>query len=159
MNKKLGFWSAAAAALFITASAHAAGTEYLVKLKASTMSEEVSLLSRSGLEVIQRFPEINVIHVRVADKNLFRTHGPLLAAKAEYVANNGTVHIVEAAGATTPNDPYWKRDQRRFRELDLEKAWEVTTGSKEVIVGVSDTGVSQKHPDLINQLGSVLNFV
>ena len=49
-----------------------------------------------------------------------------------------------------PNDPkykaYWPD------RIKLPKAWDVTTGSKNVKVGIIDTGIKGDHPDLVGNI-------
>ncbi|MBF8280405.1 MAG: Peptidase S8 protein [Candidatus Magasanikbacteria bacterium] len=49
--------------------------------------------------------------------------------------------------ATIPNDPQWQ-NITAYQRMRLSDAWDVTTGSKDVIVAVMDTGVDYQHPDL-----------
>lgn len=47
----------------------------------------------------------------------------------------------------TPNDPSYE-DQYGLQVIDAPLAWDTTTGSPSVVVGVIDTGVDTTHPDL-----------
>ncbi len=49
--------------------------------------------------------------------------------------------------AQTPNDPDFY-DQWYLDKISAQEAWDITTGSKEVIVAVLDSGVDIDHPDL-----------
>ena len=54
----------------------------------------------------------------------------------------------------TPNDPrftdgdLWGLHQANDVDIDAPEAWNVTTGSANIVVGVVDTGVAWQHPDL-----------
>jgi subtilisin family serine protease len=47
----------------------------------------------------------------------------------------------------TPNDPEFP-DQYAHQLIEMEKAWEISTGSREVVVALIGTGVDVNHPDL-----------
>ena len=49
---------------------------------------------------------------------------------------------------TIPTDPNYKSQAPVLSVLNLQKAWDYTTGSKDVIIAVVDSGVYDKHPDL-----------
>ncbi len=49
----------------------------------------------------------------------------------------------------TINDPLFK-DQKHHVIMENEKAWEINSGSKDVIVAITDDGVEVNHPDLQN---------
>ncbi len=55
--------------------------------------------------------------------------------------------------ATTPNDPYYVR-QWHYESLKLPQAWDVTTGSDDIVVALVDTGVLVDHPDLQGRLST-----
>jgi thermitase len=55
--------------------------------------------------------------------------------------------IALPASAATPNDPRFNA-QWHLKKIGAPAAWDVTTGSKEVVVAVLDTGVDYKDPDL-----------
>lgn len=59
--------------------------------------------------------------------------------------------VFQVQGSRVPNDPEFSR-QWHYGLINLPAAWDVTTGSATVIVGVADTGVVLGHPDLIPAL-------
>jgi subtilisin family serine protease len=60
----------------------------------------------------------------------------------DYAQPNYTHHICR-----TPNDPDFP-DQYAHQLIQMEDAWEIETGSRDVVVAVIDTGVDVNHPDL-----------
>ena len=49
----------------------------------------------------------------------------------------------------SPNDPYLVTGvQWAVTKIQAQKAWDVTKGSKDVIIGIVDTGIDWTHPDL-----------
>ncbi|MDQ6604759.1 MAG: S8 family serine peptidase [Chloroflexota bacterium] len=57
-----------------------------------------------------------------------------------------------------PNDPFYAREYWT-RSVNLEPAWDITTGSPNVIIGIVDAGVYADHPDLKGRLLPGYNFV
>ncbi len=53
--------------------------------------------------------------------------------------------------ATLPNDPEYFR-QWYLPHIKAPEAWDYTTGSREIVVAVLDTGVDIDHPDLMNNI-------
>ncbi len=55
---------------------------------------------------------------------------------------------------STPNDPRFDEQWGlgTYPGIEAATAWNVTTGSKEVVVAILDTGIDYKHPDLIPNL-------
>ena len=60
----------------------------------------------------------------------------------EYAVENIKFHAF-----STPNDPNIDK-QWALKKVQASKAWEHTTGSKDIIVAVIDTGINWKHEDL-----------
>ncbi len=61
-----------------------------------------------------------------------------------YVDINAIVHLHE-----TSNDPYYTAgDQWGLSKINISAAWDITTGSNSVRVGIIDSGVYANHDDL-----------
>ncbi|MHC4497131.1 MAG: S8 family serine peptidase, partial [Planctomycetota bacterium] len=60
----------------------------------------------------------------------------------EYVQPN---YIYERCG--DPNDPEFA-DQYAHQLIQMSEAWDISTGSRDIVVAVLDTGVDVNHPDL-----------
>lgn len=52
-----------------------------------------------------------------------------------------------------PNDPFYSQEQNvYFGQIQLPGAWEITTGSRDVIIAIIDAGVDTDHPDIIGNM-------
>jgi serine protease len=60
--------------------------------------------------------------------------------------------------AATPNDEFFEL-QWHYLQINLPQAWDITTGSPEVIVAVIDTGIVLDHPDMQGQLTAGFDFI
>ncbi len=71
------------------------------------------------------------------------TYARLLAdPRIAYVEPNHRI-----AGNLAPNDPDY-RFENWTKSVNLEPAWDITTGSPDVIIAIVDSGVDANHPDL-----------
>lgn len=120
---------------------------------ASTDTQRVRLVVVSGTQVSARDlrmlatdagaavldtaapPHARVIEVSAGKAALVRSR---LAAQSE-VRFVEPVHTYRASGV--PNDPGWPQ-QTRLAALDMPAAWDTTTGSSSVVIGVIDSGVN-----------------
>ena len=57
-----------------------------------------------------------------------------------------------------PNDPLYAIQRWHYELIQLPSAWNITTGSSDVIVAVIDTGVF-RHPDLLANLSGGYDFI
>ena len=57
--------------------------------------------------------------------------------------------------STTPNDYSSNTDGQWYVDnIELDKAWDITTGSKSFKIGVIDTGIDNNHPDLMDNVNT-----
>ena len=89
-----------------------------------------------------------------------RFASPELAAKvrtlfaAKEIQSLDSVRYVElnrrVEAARTPDDPLYS-EQWHYKSIDLEEAWDTTTGSSDIVAAVVDTGYLD-HPDILDRL-------
>lgn len=137
--------------------------EYLVKLKPEAAFAKMSTqaLSQSFQAYIKN--QISDLNLVVIKKAVFETRKSVIETLSqnpyvEYVEPNYIYRINR-----TPNDPMlgqlWGIVNTGANDsggsvgtsgvdVDAVRAWDIQTGSKDVIVAVIDTGVSYNHPDL-----------
>lgn len=137
--------------------------EFVVRLKDSVSvvkSSRAYLSKRLGAPVIDTIPEQNIV---VLKRPVFEIRSMAL----KILSKNTLVKIAEPnyrySAHRMPNDPmlglewglynYGQADASRtpgVRGMDIGalKAWDITTGSKNIIVAVIDSGIEYGHPDL-----------
>ena len=70
--------------------------------------------------------------------------------------------VAAAEDWARPDDPFYRRypaepHQENLFLLEMEKAWEIEKGSKDVVVAVIDWAFDVRHPDLRNQMVAILH--
>lgn len=116
----------------------------LVRFKPGASAAEMqAVLSRQGLSIEREIPRLGI-------KSLAVPVGQELAI-AESMRRDPSVEYAEldhpVTVAIVPNDPRWD-NQWAPTKIRAPAAWELTTGSEEIIIAVLDTGVDLDHPDL-----------
>ncbi len=48
-----------------------------------------------------------------------------------------------------PNDPDYSTKQYNLQKINAANAWDISTGSPSIIIGIVDTGIDWDHPDLL----------
>ena len=125
----------------------------LVKTHASvSLSSVENLADRLGGFVRRKMhsPDHYLIAFPNADIDTVENRTAALAAAGNIVALAEPDHIVYAL-ESTPNDPSYG-ELWGMNKIDMPKAWDISTGTGGVVVGVIDTGCDLDHPDLISNL-------
>jgi subtilisin family serine protease len=104
------------------------------------------IIAEHGGKIVRQFRASGALHVSFGNKSIQSTMNT-----AESLAAIDDIEYVEANSMfrleNSPNDPnlgsLWG-----MTKIKAERAWEISTGDRSVLVGVIDTGVDYNHPDL-----------
>jgi serine protease len=143
-----------AAALGLEAKGGALGRPALFHLPGgAARSEALQTLGVGDASGARLFPKVADPGMR--DK--LETLSAVKALRARADVLSADLNYIRKAYAV-PNDEYY-RYQWHYPLINLPQAWDVTTGSPNVIVAVIDTGVFLTHPDLIANLTTGYDFI
>lgn len=114
---------------------------YLVKTKKTVTTTQLRLFSDLGIKIVSTIPQIRILRT---DKNplslkLASADQTALESLIEYVEPNSNAHLLA--------DVIFYD----MKLIEAPAAWEITKGSHDVIVGISDSGI-WRHGDLIDNL-------
>lgn len=127
--------------------------------------DEDSLFSNSNINIVKSFKSSNSYLIRF-DKSL---NEEALKREAEKIlgtngVKNVEVNVVYHLYGVAPNDTDFSMQYGLDNDgqsggtvdadIDAVEAWEIHTGSKDVLVGVLDTGIDYNHPDLFENYWS-----
>ena len=135
--------------------------EFIIRYGNNTTQNDQSYMNRSlGIKTKKKIKLINASLVSVKDKKSLNTQyaKDLLASGAiDYIEPNYKYQ----AYATPSDSDYleqWALNNigqaggTHNIDIDAPEAWDINTGSEEIIVGIVDTGVNYNHPDLADNI-------
>lgn len=131
------------------------GELYMVQFEPGvSLQERDTVIAEMGGELLSWLAPLNVAKVRIAAMVTAADTQSRLA----HLAVNPAVAVVEAdlpvTGTYSINDP-GALDQNKTYTLDLldlQQAWDYTTGSSKIIIAVLDTGIAQAHPEFAGRI-------
>lgn len=146
---------------FLTAFLGLAGSgyakQYVVKATADETLEEavINLQENFQAKIIDTHQEGRLILVEISDTQ--KTNALLNAANKTnefaYVVENIKMHAFDL-----PNDPKLNQ-QWALEKVKASSAWNLSTGSRDVVVAVVDTGIDWSHEDLKDSIWQNTNEV
>ncbi len=144
------FLAAALPLLFLYSAQSSPHKGYLVKLRKPFSSSQRNLFKDLNIKVESKIPELRLVQTDVSpfDIDLTAADRILLNTLIEYVEPNHYVKTFEDIMGESSNN---RAPLFNMALINAPDAWEVTTGSRDVIVAISDTGVWE-HPDLVDNL-------
>ena len=108
----------------------------------------------NGTDTLVHLKAANGYEERTSPTEERETYARLLAdPRVGAVEPNYRMHIMQV-----PNDPLYAREYWT-RSVNLEPAWDITTGSPNVTVAVLDSGVFLNHPDLRGRIVPGFNSI
>jgi subtilisin family serine protease len=157
MFRTLGSALAAGCLLLLSAgagSASPAGTRIVVGYTEQGYSGAAALERDLDAEVIDRITPLRADVLRLSGGE----PGAVLALlrsdpRVSYADFDGVVHALRV-----PNDEFLPT-QWSIRKTGAEQAWDLSTGSSQVVVGILDTGVDAGQPDLRGKLVQGYDYV
>ena len=105
-------------------------------------------VTEAGGSSVLHLPLIKGVVATISDRDFARA-AEKLQAVGLVVEHDYPVHALKA-----PNDSYYSTYQSDMAAIAAPQAWDVTTGSSSVVVGVLDTGIDYSHPDLTANMWS-----
>jgi thermitase len=122
--------------------------EVLVKFKSDTSPANVrTILSAQDARAVGKVPALGVQRLAVPEGQEWAVITALQQHPlVEYAEPN---YIVRAV--LDPNDPYFS-SQWGLTKIGAPQAWDVTTGSSDLIIAIIDSGIDLDHPDLSGKI-------
>ena len=141
-------------AMGLSAAANASGRQRL--LKRSTAVDKNTLFSNLGVRAaVNRSTAVGSMDAatRAKMETLWMVRAMAKQSGVKFAEPN---YIRQALAV--PDDPHYSH-QWHYPLINLPDAWDITTGSSDVVVAVIDTGVLLDHPDLSGQLLDGYDFI
>jgi PKD repeat protein len=118
------------------------------------------------VEVIFGIEKVVQLHPGINDKLLNRTYQVefseinKVAELVDYLSKLAPIKYAEKKelheSFLTPNDPYYinsfNSGQWALFQIDAPLAWDISTGSSDIVVAVTDNAINISHPDLVNKM-------
>ncbi len=126
--------------------------DWIVQFDAAALSGVTSVADTAQLLTANDFDFDVIRGLGMEGQVLVRSSGAAAETVAEWFTASPAVDSFEQDAVVqlnaVPNDPSYPSQLWGLTQIDAAAAWDISTGSSSVIVGVIDTGVNYNHPDL-----------
>ena len=106
-----------------------------------------SIYAAAGATIVDEMGDIDVTVLRAPAGKLRET--------AATLADSGLLETFQKnyqySTQTVPNDPIYNRETH-LPQIHADQAWDITTGSSDIVIGIVDTGVDPDHADLAEKI-------
>lgn len=130
------------------AGGSAATQQYVLVFNGNAVpSGAAAAVQRAGGTIVRTLPQVGLALAESSNARFASTlRAPQLAAVTGHYAHTLPPLANEPAQAVTPG-AFWGF-QWNIRRVQAEDAWTITSGSRDTVVSIIDTGVASNHPDL-----------
>ncbi|RZB34846.1 MAG: hypothetical protein SRB1_00614 [Desulfobacteraceae bacterium Eth-SRB1] len=126
--------------------------ELLVRFKKDATEIQIADLHKTlGSTVLRRIDRLRLERIKLREG--LSERDAIKAYMSSGIVEVAERHALRYADATNPNDTYFVNgDQWGLAKIRAPDAWDITTGSPDIIIAVIDTGVDYSHPDLVDNI-------
>lgn len=120
--------------------------EVLVRFEPDVSSRVIETTNRDlGVSVIETVPELSLYRLRIPEGATIAEMVELYqqTAGVAYAEPNHVIHALE----TNPDDPRFD-EQWALGKIEAPAAWDIMTGTSDIVIAIIDTGIDYTHPDL-----------
>ena len=129
---------------------HVAGEMLVTFAEGLSEEEQNELIAGSGATILKRYKSSPTVLIRTPDDAAPRMlDSAFMLTRSADVTRVGLNRKFKINAM--PDDPNIGK-QYQYDLIGARDAWDITTGSRDIVVGVIDTGISYNHPDLIDNL-------
>lgn len=115
----------------------------------------IALAKSAGLPELHQIGPLPLLQLGLAERDVTAAMDTLSASPwVKSVARSALLST-----SSTPNDPLFRDYQWDLRRLNMEAAWDITSGDPLLVIAVLDTGVDRGHPDLSPNLMDGYDFL
>src|SRR5258708_5570429 len=120
-----------------------------------------SVANQTRDDVVKQLPVSKKENLRLKDTMVLHVPKGQAASLTKQLTQNPNVQYAEqdfvAKALDVPNDPYYS-SQWGLQKIFAANAWNVTHGSANTLIAITDTGIDGSHPDLANKIVARANF-